>query len=277
MNGFFRAVLATTVVAMPAMAEDVEWTTSISGGSVIEIPAFLEDGWVRALMIDGDDTGTAFEPENYPVQLRQYRTFSTGRPYDFLANALGANADEVTYRLDRKELGAISGYTTDRKTIFYGMCKKEDVVICFDMHWDKEAQGMFGPIAERIAKGFKDGLPTSRSSVGLDQSDDEIIDQYTAYIGKRDLFNSQGDRLSNPWQIIRQDRANYHLYHLRDSGDRGDEFFGDKQNRDALEAMLARGTISRTASDAIIGGDVWVEVEVRAGDGGLYIRVSVTS
>lgn len=71
----FAIALATILVAPQAHADDnTQWTTSTSGGSVIEILTFITEGWVRALMMEGVDYGTAFEPELFPVQLRQYRT-----------------------------------------------------------------------------------------------------------------------------------------------------------------------------------------------------------
>lgn len=148
-------VLACLLV-LPSHGQDsIEWTTSRSGGSVIELPEFMTEGWVRALMVDGEDVGTAFEPERFAVQLRQYRTDSTGRPFDYLVDLLGGTADEVTYRYDQETLGAISGYSGGRTEIFYGMCRRDEVVVCFDMHWPKELQDTFGPIVERIAKGFR--------------------------------------------------------------------------------------------------------------------------
>lgn len=151
-------VAAALLVPTANGAQNIEWTIYQSGGSTIEIPVFMTEGWVRGLMIAGEDYGTAFEPERFPVQLRQYRTDSTGRPFDYLSDLLGDQADEVTYEYDRPSIGAISGYTNNHSEIFYGMCRKDLVVVCFDMHWPKELQETFGPIVERIAKGFREGL-----------------------------------------------------------------------------------------------------------------------
>jgi hypothetical protein len=109
------AILVVTVLANEgAWADDnLLWTVSRSGGSEISIPVFMTQGWVRALMENGEDYGTAFEPELYPVQLRQYRTKVAGRPYEHLSRSLGATADEITYSYDKSGLGAISGFTND--------------------------------------------------------------------------------------------------------------------------------------------------------------------
>ena len=146
----FAALIPLSMSAATAQ-QNVEWTISHSGGSVIEIPVFMTEGWVRALMNRGEDMGTAFEPELFPVQLRQYRTTYTGRPFDYLEDAFGYTASEVTY-------GAMSGYT-DNDEIFYGMCKTVGgPVVCFDLHWPKEMQSMMGPVVERIAAGFRNGV-----------------------------------------------------------------------------------------------------------------------
>ena len=159
MRASLLAFAATLIPTTSVSAQDsFDWTTSISGGSRIEVPEFMTDGWVRALMENGVDYGTAFEPEAYPVQLRQYRTKAKGRPFEYLATGLGTLAEEVTYTFDEPDLGAISGYTDGRSEVFYAMCKLEETVVCFDMHWPTEAQMMFGPIAERIAKGFRTGF-----------------------------------------------------------------------------------------------------------------------
>ncbi|MAN75820.1 MAG: hypothetical protein CML24_01135 [Rhizobiales bacterium] len=153
----FAALIPLSMSAATAQ-QNVEWTISHSGGSVIEIPVFMTEGWVRALMSRGEEMGTAFEPELFPIQLRQYRTTYSGRPIDYLEDALGSTATEVTYEFDRIGLGAMSGYT-DNDEIFYGMCKTVGgPVVCFDMHWPKEMQSMMAPVVERIAAGFRDGV-----------------------------------------------------------------------------------------------------------------------
>ncbi len=104
----------------------------------------------------------------------------------------------------------------------------------------------------------------------------QIIDSYTAWIGRDDLYNSSGARLTKPWQIIRQDRANYHAYGIRDEGDEDDSFFVDSANRQILETMLENGTISRNAQQMILRGNVWVSVKIFGrGDSGDYLTVDI--
>lgn len=103
-----------------------------------------------------------------------------------------------------------------------------------------------------------------------------IIESYRAYIGHDDLYNSKGERLTQPWQIIRQDRANYHVYRRRDRGDQGDRFFSLPYNRQRLEAMLASGTIADDAANLIVGGNVRIKVDIYGrGDVGEWVDVHV--
>lgn len=104
----------------------------------------------------------------------------------------------------------------------------------------------------------------------------EVIGSYTAYIGQDDLYNSQGARLTRHWQVLRQDRANYHRFGIAQQGDEWDPFFGDVDNRAAMEQMLLSGHITSEASRAILGGGVFVTVYVYGSGGrGGYIEVDV--
>ena len=69
---------------------------------------------------------------------------------------------------------------------------------------------------------------------------DDLIASYSAYIGQDDLYNSNGARLTEPWQVIRQDRANVHKFGIRQPGDESDGFFGSVRNRELAETMIRR-------------------------------------
>ncbi|PWI50301.1 hypothetical protein B5K03_30430 [Rhizobium phaseoli] len=106
---------------------------------------------------------------------------------------------------------------------------------------------------------------------------DGLIESYRAYIGEADLYNSKGARLTQPWQIIRQDRANFHQYGVRDRDDQSDSFFADPANRQALEQMLRNGSMTRDAANMIVRGNVWIDVDIYGGQGtGRWIDVTVS-
>lgn len=108
--------------------------------------------------------------------------------------------------------------------------------------------------------------------------DNGLIESYVAYIGDDDLYNSQGVRLTEPWQIIRQDRANFHRFGLRDPGDENDSFFASSRNRAIMERMLANGRISRQAARDLVRGGALVLVEIYgSGSIGRYVVVTTAN
>ncbi|OWV99991.1 hypothetical protein [Rhizobium sp. R693] len=116
----------------------------------------------------------------------------------------------------------------------------------------------------------------AQSSVRANHTN-RVIESYRAYSGEADLFNSNGVRLTQPWQIIRQDRANFHQYGIRDRDDGSDSFFADPANRQALEAMLRNGTMTRDAANMIVRGNVWIDVDIYGSQGsGRWIDVTVS-
>ncbi|WEZ83286.1 hypothetical protein P6U16_21030 [Rhizobium sp. 32-5/1] len=102
-----------------------------------------------------------------------------------------------------------------------------------------------------------------------------LVERYTAYIGQDDLYNSYDERLWEPWQIIRQDRANYHRYGVFQPGDEGDAFFASAKNRERAERMIQFGTIDRAAAAALVQGDVLIDVKIYRGPDGDYLDITV--
>lgn len=103
------------------------------------------------------------------------------------------------------------------------------------------------------------------------------IGGYTAYIAEDDLYNSNGARLREPWQILRQDRANYHRFGIRQRGDQGDPFFGSADNRAAMESMVRRGSITREARQLLVQGGATVFVDIYGRNGrGTSVEVTVS-
>ena len=101
-----------------------------------------------------------------------------------------------------------------------------------------------------------------------------IVASYKAHLSAQDHFSSNGSRLSDAASVIRQDRANFHKFGLRDAQDQSDDFFANSSNREALEQMLKRGNISPGLSETIINGRPFVIVKViRISTGSFYIQV----
>lgn len=102
----------------------------------------------------------------------------------------------------------------------------------------------------------------------------DVVASYVAFIGQDDLYNSDGARLSAPWQVLRQDRANLHRFGISQPGDEWDPVFADAENRAAMEAMVRGGSMTAPAAQAIMAGGAMVVVTVW-GKGGLGTAVDV--
>ena len=94
------------------------------------------------------------------------------------------------------------------------------------------------------------------------QNAGQLIESYTARLSARDHFNSNGVRLRSAAAIIRQDRANFYVYGLRDDEDQPDSFFSSKANRARLEQMLENGRTTPEATYAIVNGTPLIRVDI---------------
>lgn len=144
--------LAVALMAWTAHADDtMRWVQVRDAGIEAEIPEFMTTGFARALMVNGEDTGTAYEPEDHPIAVRVYRVPSK-RPIRFL-EALFGNG-RVTYRVDKPNLGVLSGYRDD--DVFYAICRPGPAVLrCIDIVYPAAQKDEYDPITTRIAKSFR--------------------------------------------------------------------------------------------------------------------------
>ncbi len=104
----------------------------------------------------------------------------------------------------------------------------------------------------------------------------ELLASYTAFLSQDDHYSSRGERLKSAAAIIRQDRANYHRFNMRDPEDKWDPFFGKIRNRSLMERWLRNGYMSRKTRQRILYGNPVIHVRIYGYDGvGEYIRVTV--
>ena len=107
------------------------------------------------------------------------------------------------------------------------------------------------------------GLLTAAALGASTARADDMLGSYTARISDRDHRASDGYPLGSAAQMVRQDRANWHKFHRRDSDDQGDEWFGTDASRADLQRMLERGgAISNATRRAIANGEPLIEVDV---------------
>lgn len=105
----------------------------------------------------------------------------------------------------------------------------------------------------------------------------DLIESYVARLSANDHFNSSGKRLTSPAMIIRQDRANFHKFFIRDPEDEDDRYFHDANRRELLQKLLERGNTSRDAYRAIVNGQPLVRVNVYGSRGQAYVDVHILS
>ena len=109
-------------------------------------------------------------------------------------------------------------------------------------------------------------------------SADELLESYQARLTARDHFSSRGERLTSAAAVIRQDRANFYVYNLRDEEDEADSFFANKANRARLEKLLEHGTSNPNAIRRVVNGTPLIKVMVYADSAGRdYITVTIIS
>jgi hypothetical protein len=91
----------------------------------------------------------------------------------------------------------------------------------------------------------------------------------------RRIISTNGQRLTSAAAIIRQDRANYYRYGVRDPDDEGDQFFADEGNRAVLEQMLDRGRAEPGVLSRIVNGTSRIRVDIYRSGNGPFIRVTL--
>ena len=105
---------------------------------------------------------------------------------------------------------------------------------------------------------------------------DTLRETYIAKLSTRDHFNSKGKRLTTAAGIIRQDRANFHKFGKRDTGDQSDKFFASASNRALLEKFIERGRSTKSALNKIVNGTPNIVVKIyRNSSGNDYVNVTV--
>ena len=100
------------------------------------------------------------------------------------------------------------------------------------------------------------------------------LDTYSARLGNADHFNSNGTRLRSAAAILRQDRANFHKFGIKDPEDEWDSYFSKKSNRARMESLLKRGTFEPGARNAIVNNTPFVFVRICGSPAAVFVSVS---
>lgn len=95
----------------------------------------------------------------------------------------------------------------------------------------------------------------------------ELAGQYRAFLYETDRRDAAGGQLAEAWQVLREDRINYHDRNLRDADDEADPVFATAANRDRIETMVANGNLTEQSARKIVERNVLVQVNIYARDG----------
>ena len=95
----------------------------------------------------------------------------------------------------------------------------------------------------------------------------ELVGEYKAFLQGPDHTDQSGTRLTEAWQVLREDRANFHDRGVTQTGDESDPLFADAANRDRIEEMVAAGNVTDGMARKIVERDVLVRVQLYERDG----------
>ncbi len=89
-----------------------------------------------------------------------------------------------------------------------------------------------------------------------------LIATYQARLSINDHFNSKGIRLSDAFAIIRQDRANFFTFGIRDCEDEFDIYFNSRSNREVLQTLVQRAGLSQSLRRIIANETPLIQVSI---------------
>jgi hypothetical protein len=90
-----------------------------------------------------------------------------------------------------------------------------------------------------------------------------LVTSYNAQLIERDHYNSDGKRIRNFAEIIRQDLANVYNFGYRNPGlDVDADYFKSEKNRAKLEELLKKAHIPQSVRDNIVSGTPLVHVDM---------------
>ncbi|AKI00653.1 hypothetical protein IMCC20628_01947 [Hoeflea sp. IMCC20628] len=155
------------------------------------------------------------------------------------------------------------------------ICEGQNLGPCFETeeNWQLLPDACVGDIQSQIEMDRE--FYADQTGNPADDND-EIVGTYSAMIDVDDLYNTAGKKLTEPWQVLRQDRANFHQYRISQPGDEDDPFFASADNRATMEALLRNADFDNSTTQALLSGGAQIYVEIYGRRGRLtYINVEI--
>ncbi|MEL7686413.1 hypothetical protein AAG596_02835 [Citromicrobium bathyomarinum] len=95
----------------------------------------------------------------------------------------------------------------------------------------------------------------------------KLAGQYRAFLYEPDHQAATGGRHTEAWQVLREDRVNFHARDVSQADDQTDPVFGEAANRERIEAMVANGNLTEQSARKIVERNVLVAVDIYTRDG----------
>ena len=90
----------------------------------------------------------------------------------------------------------------------------------------------------------------------------KLVARYKAFLFDPDHTDASGAPLDEAWQVLREDRVNFHDRDVRQADDQTDPVFADAAYRDRIEEMVANGNLTEGAARKIVERNVLVAVDI---------------
>lgn len=100
-------------------------------------------------------------------------------------------------------------------------------------------------------------------SIGTAAASQQILAEYWTLLGRPDMYNSSGARLTDFCAIVQQDRANYHRFGRAEPSDGGEPFFARRANRAQMSGKCRVQTGFEYIYRDVLSGTpryIWVRV-----------------
>lgn len=116
-------------------------------------------------------------------------------------------------------------------------------------------------IVDELAPKNNVQQPSSQSAGYTDSDREIVIERFTTSITQNDTRNSRGTMLTDPIEILRQDRANAHKFGNPD-GDDVDRFFSTPKHRTNMRTYLNRGSFPKPVQESVLEGRGFLRIKV---------------
>jgi hypothetical protein len=153
----FGLICVASFPSLAAKAQESGWTTLRQGNATVEVPTYFSDYVQSSIIENGDEIGVHIELPEESGSFVFFVAPASIRPFERASAAAAEPTAVLTYKVDRKALGVVSGYWGEEgEVIFYSLCKSRNTELhCFALTYDRDRRALFDPVVERLAKTLR--------------------------------------------------------------------------------------------------------------------------